>query len=335
MSEKIRSGIRDLFRVNLGVCHGERIMVLANYPTQDDWRRFETDRLREEIGRTLAAKMIGETAQRLFPWLDIDFWAYPATEGLGVEPPDEILQRMRCSDVVLGVTASSILHTAAREELSRRGSRVCCMFGFDPEMFYPGGPMAVDYVEIAGKTDILAALLSDAPAARVTSRAGTDIWFGLAGCEGFSDNGVYEEAGSWGALPAGEASITPTMGTTQGRLIVEPRWNPPRSDTEEMVLSGGRVVSVEGTGQTTGCPRNSTQLNAETVEEALGYNLIEFGIGTNPNARNIRNSREREKIKGTVHFVFHSSNQRTCVVVNKPSVWLGEKQIMESGAWLF
>jgi leucyl aminopeptidase (aminopeptidase T) len=337
------SGIKDLLRVNLNVGHEERVVVLADYPSQADWRRLARTQLLLALERPWAAKTIVEIARASFPWLHIEFWAYPIETDTGTEPPAEVLEKMLQAEIVIGVTSLSMLDTEARKTVTQRGTRVCSMLGFDLEMFYAGGPMAVDYIQMAGETQKLAALLTEAREARVASAAGTDITFDLSGRHGIADSGIYEEPGTWGALPAGEAYIV-LDSLARGQLVIEPRWYPNVNGKLQLSFSKGNVMAVEGAGETAENMRRVVGLDSPGEEPAHRCRLAKFGIGTNPNARNMERSREREKIKGTVHFALTANtygggrlsvDQYICIPISRPNVWLDDRQVMESGAWLF
>jgi hypothetical protein len=103
---------------------------------------------------------------------------------------------MTRADVVFAPTSHSLSHTQARIEATRRGARIATLPTITEEIF--ARTLPVDYAALKRKGEWLAARLTAASAARITSPPGTEIVLGLAGRAGRS--GAAERA-----LPASRA----------------------------------------------------------------------------------------------------------------------------------
>ncbi len=214
--ENITAGVRTMLEVNMGWRPGERLLVVTDVPRPEDWAGMPVPALTGMLERSVLARQVAEVARRLRPGEEVDFVVYPATGSSGAEPPADLAARLRQADVVIALTTYSLSHTDAREAATQAGVRLASMPGFMAEMFYPDGPMAVDYRQVAAEAEAIARRLTDAQEARVRSPAGTDIRFSLAGRAGMADTGLYLQKGEWGNLPAGEAYIAPVEGTAEG-----------------------------------------------------------------------------------------------------------------------
>ncbi len=311
--DRIREGVINMFRVNMGVKEGERLLVVTDLPQQEAWQQRDSAQLSEILKRSVLAKMVSEIALESFPQCTVEFFPYPMVARSGTEPGEEVARRMGEADVVIAITTHSLSHTDARVEACQAGARIASMPGFLAEMFYPDGPMAADYGRIAEETWPLAEMLSQAEKATARSRAGTDISFSLAGRQGGADTGLFHERGSFGNLPAGEAYIAPCEGTGNGQIVVEEGWF--RVLEEKMVLhfQDGLVSGVKGGGEVGEMLRDLLGLGKEPMalkglqarrgeEYGARRNLAELGVGTNPNARSTASLLEAEKIRGTVHI---------------------------------
>jgi leucyl aminopeptidase (aminopeptidase T) len=204
-------------------------------------------------------------------------------------------------------------------------------------MFYPDGPMAVDYRQVAAEAEAIARQLTDAREAWVRSPAGTDIRFSLAGRAGMADTGLYLQRGEWGNLPAGEAYIAPVEGTAEGVLVVQAGWHPGLTEEMRLVFRAGQVVEVLGGGRVGEELRQFLRPGDDAPLYAARRNLAELGVGTNPNARRPDNVLEAEKIRGTVHIAvgdnahmggrvaadFHED-----FVVPQAELWLDGKRVL-------
>lgn len=342
--EKTVPGVRDLFRVNMGLKAGESALVVTDLPTGEHWRTFDSERLTQMVRRNVLAKMMSEIGRLEFGGARVDFATFPATGRSGTEPPPEAARLMRDYNVVVAVTNFSLTHTDARTGVCERGGRVASMPGFAPEMFYPGGPMAVDYIQVAEDTQRLAGMLTAASRARVTSPAGTDLTIPLHGRNGMSDDGAYQAPGKWGNLPAGEAYIAPPEGLTEGWLVLEPGWYPRLDRVLRLRFENGSVCAIEGDGEIADHLRALFDLCSSDPAVVARRNAGELGIGTNPNASSVVGTLECEKIRGTVHLGIGdnahmggavSADSHMDVVINKPDLWLDYRLVIQAGAWLF
>ena len=301
--EQIVQGVTSMFQVNMGVQDGERILVTTDVLAPDRWPGFAASDLEVILRRSYLARLVADIAREKLPACPVEFYAFEATCQPGKEPPASAAARFKETDVMIAITSFSLSHTDARENACRAGVRVASMPRFIPEMFYPGGPMAVDYRAIAAETRAIADLVTAAEEVTVRSRQGTDITFSVKGRAGRCDDGMYRRKGSWGNLPAGEVYTAPLEGIGHGRLVVVRGWFPGLTEAD-MVLQfeDGEVVAVEGGGEVGRRLATFLDLPARGASARPRRMLAELGVGTNPNARRTDITVEAEKIRGTVHI---------------------------------
>lgn len=341
--EAIVQGTLAMLRVNMGVKAGERVLVLTDVPTPEQWQRLGAGDVEVMLRRAFLARLVAEVAREHLAGCQVHFMTYPSTGRNAVEPPVETALAMQEADVALLITSFSLTHTDAREEACRRGARVASMPRFLPEMLYPDGPMTVDYQAVASSTRALARLITAARHVRISSPAGTDVEFSVEGRDGRSDDGIYTAPGAWGNLPAGEAYCAPQEGTASGRIVVEPGWHAKLTEPLTIVFDRGEVVGIEGGGavgvEIAGIIDLSSRSEAARPRRMLG----ELGIGTNPNARRTDITLEAEKIKGTVHLAIGDNNHMGGMVVAdyhqdfvlpQPDVWFDGQAIIAGGRWV-
>ena len=203
--EKIEDAVIQMFRVNMGVKPGEKILVLSDVPRREDWKSKDSSELENTLAVAFLGKAVADIARDAFGVCTVHFYPYLSIGRSGAEPTRTMAQLMKGYDVILAINSFSLTHTEAREAASKAGARVATMRGAIPEMFYPDGPISVDYTAVARETKVYAEFLTRASVARVVSEAGTDLIFSLKGRNGREDDGIYVEQGRWGNLPAGEA----------------------------------------------------------------------------------------------------------------------------------
>ncbi|MGQ9647535.1 MAG: aminopeptidase [Thermodesulfobacteriota bacterium] len=330
-----------MFRVNMGVKPGEKILILSDIPTRKEWKLKNRDEISKMLSETLLGKTIAEIARDSFPSCQVDFYPYFSLGRSGVEPSKTMAQSMKRYHVIVAINSFSLTHTKAREEASKAGARVATMRGAIPEMFYPEGAISVDYLEVERETKWIAPFLTRAKDAKVISETGTDLTFSLKGRKAGEDHGLYVKPGRWGNLPAGEAYIAPVEGTAEGKLVVEKGWFPDLTEAMTILFSKGEVEAIRGGGEIN---RMISQiLGLESQKKRKRCNLAELGIGTNPKARRTDITIEAEKIKGTIHIgIGDNSHMGGKVVADyhqdfvicRPDLFLDGEKVMDKGRWM-
>ncbi len=340
--ELIEEGVLSMLRVNMGLQGGERLLVVTDPPNLTYWQDGEPLELMAQLERSMLAKMVAEIAKEGFPRAKVEFYPYLSVGMHGREPGEAVAEKMCQADVVIAINNYSLSHTQARAEATSAGVRIASMPGFLARMFHPGGPMSVDYHQVAADTERLAELITEAESATVRSPAGTDIRFSLAGRSGGVDTGLCNTEGAWSNLPAGEAYAAPVEGTGHGVIVVQAGWYPNLTGDMKLHVDQGLVVRIEGVGQVGDKFKKLLQLESEEEIYVARRNLAELGIGTNPNARQPDNLLEAEKIRGTVHLaVGDSSHMGGTVtsdlhedfVIAEPDLFLDGELVIEGGQW--
>ena len=342
--DQIRQGVLDMLQVNMGLKESEKLLVVTDLLTPLQWSSLEGAELMLASERSMLTKMVAEIASESYPQCRTEFYLYPATGQHGAEPGKEVARKMTQADVVIAITTYSLSHTDARERASQAGARLASMPLFEPRMFYPGGPMAVDYQQVAKDTKVIVELLTTAQKAVIRSRAGTDLNFSLAGRPGRIDDGIYTTKGAWGNLPGGEAYIVPVEGTAEGQVVVPKGGGVDITEEMTLIFQRGWVREIQGGGKGGDRLRQLMQFDSDADEHRLRRNLAELGIGTNPNAKSPLNLLEAEKIKGTVHVAVgdnaHMGGHISCdlhedFVLPQPDLILDDKLVIEAGRWVF
>ncbi|MEG6523682.1 aminopeptidase [Desulfotomaculum sp. 1211_IL3151] len=303
--EKIRPGVISMFKVNMGLQAGEKVLIVNDVPNPEQWQLSYAE-ISDIATRSLFARAVYDIALEAFAENQIDYLVFPSTGQNATEPAPEVAEKFLDYDVVFLLTSFSLSHTNTRERASQKGARIASMPGIEYAMFLEDGPMAVDYEEIRRETEALAEKLTKAKIARVTTEWGTDIRFSIENRAGGPDTGIYAVKGEWGNLPGGEAFIAPLEGTANGTLVVPKGWYPGLAEDMTLAFQDGYVVSLEGGGKV------GEEFTKLFSFGDAGYqhrrNCAELGIGTNPKAKKPDNVLEAEKIKGTIHIAVGDSS---------------------------
>jgi len=341
--KKLVDGVFNMLKVNMGLKKGEKLLVVTDIPTADEWKSKDSVKLTEAVERSLLAKTVSEIASEKFPDCKVEFYVYPSIGKHGTYPGKGVEEKMKNADVDIALTTYSLTHTDARVNSCKAGARVASMPMFVAEMLYTGGPMAADYREIEKETKKIAELITKAKETRVTSPGGTDMTFSLKDRKGMIDAGIFTEKGAWGNLPSGEAYCAPVEGTANGKLVVEPNWYPDLKEKMTLIFKNGYVTEIVGGGKIGDEYRGLLDFSRKGEPYTSRRNLAELGIGTNPNAKRPDNILESEKIRGTVHLAIGdnshmggkiSADLHQDFIIPKPTWMLDGKAMMKDGKLL-
>ncbi len=191
--------------------------------------------------------------------------------------------------------------------------------GITAELFSAAVP--VDFAKLKADCAWLAERLSRAAAIRVTSPGGTEVTFSTRGRKAFVDDGDFTRAGVGGNLPAGEAYISPVVGSTSGRIVYDGSMA-----THEGTLFLYKPITVEfqdgfitqiAGGEEAEALAETIRLGEERAADLPGdqaavyrrnaRGLGELGIGVNPLAGITGNMIVDEKAARTCHFAVGSN----------------------------
>ena len=250
----------------------------------------------------------------------------------GTEPPPAVAAALAAADVFIAPCLPSLSHTTARKRASEGGARGATMPGVTADLL--ARLMSADFDAMSARCHAVASLLHDSDDAHLTCARGTDIRFDLRGRPAIADDGDLTARGAFGNLPCGEGFASPAGG--EGTIAVSSLPDGLVDPPVLLTVRDGRLASAEGDGA-------ADFLAHLDAHGPLGRNLAELGVGTNDRATLTGNTLEDEKILGTAHVAFGASAGiggtvtvpvHEDVVVLAPSLWIGDTQVLDAGAWL-
>ncbi len=248
----------------------------------------------------------------------------------------ELDEQMVDQEVILLLTGRSLSHTHARRRAVTRGARLASMPGITEEVLLRA--TRADYHEVAQKSRFVQEIFTVGEIVSVHTELGTEVTFSIRGMVGHSEDGLYDRAGRWGNLPAGEACIGPREGTAQGVIVVDWSMSGMGRLQEPLIIQVeyGRAMEITG--------KQAAQLLKRL--DGFGENaftLAEFGLGTNNRAQLSGIVLEDEKVLGTAHFALGNNISfggsadvpiHLDMVLRDPSVAVDGRPIMERGQLL-
>ena len=255
----------------------------------------------------------------------------------GSEPPCIVAEAMKSADVVIAPTSKSLTHTRATLEATNKGARIASMPAITEEIMCRVIP--VDYRAIEDRSKRLRDLLSQESRVRLTTLAGTDLTFSIAGRKAIADTGNLRERGARGNLPAGEVFIAPIEGETFGIAVIDGSMSSVGiiRTPIRMVVKEGYVTEING-------GREANVLSTLLRDKGKKTrNIAELGIGTNEKATICEITLESEKTMGTVHVAIGDNSTfggdisapvHLDGVMKNPTLIIGDGTVIRDGKYL-
>lgn len=305
-------------RTCLGVRENERFLVIADIPTR-------------RIGEALFTAGINVGAETILLIMK------PRSRH-GEESPEAVAEAMRNVDAFVAPTKFSLSHTQARKRATETGVRGATMPGINEEIFLK--TLAADYLLIKKFNLKVRQLLEDKHIVKVTNILGTDLTFSILGRKVISDDGILQERGAFGNLPAGEVFVAPVEGTTNGTIVTDASIAGIGlvDKPVEITVKNGFATAIKG-----GTEAEQLHKMLESVGLKEAYNIAEFGLGTNPKAQIVGNILEDEKAFGTVHIALGDNSTiggtikagiHIDIILRNPTISVDGETIMKDGVWL-
>jgi leucyl aminopeptidase (aminopeptidase T) len=190
-----------------------------------------------------------------------------------------VAEAMKAADLVIALTRANAAHTDARQQATRAGVGVIVLPESHGADFFLADGWDADFISLRPKIEGLAAALTAASTARVTTALGTDITMSIEGRHGRALHGFANTKD----ISAGyclESSLAPVEGTAEGVIVVNasiPGVALIREQPVRIRFEKGLAVAIEG-----GIEADKFRALLESFNDPLVYNLGELGVGMNP-----------------------------------------------------
>jgi 2,5-dihydroxypyridine 5,6-dioxygenase len=219
------------------------------------------------------------------------------------ELPPPVAGAMRQADLVLAPTRFNVGHTRARQEAQAAGARVVIIPEADDQILLNPG-LSADFQKLREESEALAARLTAAEVASITSPDGTGISIGLKGRQGRALTG-FANSHDVSACHCVESSIAPVEGTSEGTIVVNGSIPGVGLVTSPITVRvrDGLAYSIEGESREARVFRDLL----ESMDDPNVYNIGELGIGLNPKCVLENSMLSDEGVRGTIHIALGTS----------------------------
>jgi leucyl aminopeptidase (aminopeptidase T) len=237
-------------------------------------------------------------------------------------------------DAVVLLTRRSCIHTEARRQSNRHGTRFLCLSGATAEGLCR--TMTGKYLPIVEKSRKIADIFTIGKQGFLTTPAGTSLQFSIARMRGFADTGIADGPGTMACAPGGEGSVSPMPESVNGQIVIDGSFPEigPLSRPLILTIRNGSIRRVSG-------GKEADRLKALLRRHGKpGRMVAEVGVGTNPYAVLTGTTLEDEKVLGTAHVAFGDSQSfdgKNAATIHmdgillKPTLDVDGKRIVENG----
>lgn len=207
--------------------------------------------------------------------LSRDSLAYLGDTALKNNPA--AIAMLKASDIVLDLM--TLLFSNEQVEILESGTKILLAVE-PPEILLRMLPTLEDR-DMVNKAD---ALLRSADTMRVTSKAGTDVVFGLGDYPVTKEYGFVDEPGRWDHWPSGFCATFANEGSSNGRIVIDvgdvllPQKNYVGSPIE-MIVKDGFVTEING-----GVDAAMLREYMESFDDPEAYAISHIGWGTQTRA---------------------------------------------------
>jgi len=253
------------------------------------------------------AKLFGERLKELnFPNINLVEEKY--REMHGIEPSNETAEIMKQSNLIFGLTSSSMAHTKARLTACNSGARYLSMPEYSWNLLESSAIMT-NYEDRSPIVKKIADLFTNGKKIKITSELGTDLTMQINDRIGNYCPGFVKVRGDLGSPPDIEANVSPIEDKTDGLLIIDGSIPCPEigllDSPVKLKVSKGKVVDIFG-------EKKEIISILKNIFEKVGsdkaYVIAECGIGLNELAKLTGVMLTDEGANGHIHIGIGSNS---------------------------
>ncbi|MHA1115480.1 MAG: hypothetical protein ACTSRR_07920 [Candidatus Heimdallarchaeaceae archaeon] len=301
LERKITPTVKKLVEEYWLLDKSDKILIVSDYPTSTDFVDKQISLLSDMIERNLLARSIKKVIESNFPNPTKIYFIKPTYQHY-VDPDDPILnKKVSESDFVFTITHFSLTRvTVFNDLLKRKAINQCSSPQISIEDFLPNGPIDVNVPYLKKLTTKLYNIIKKTNNFRIFDPSGSSLEININKQVGmYCDTGIFEEKGLIMNIPSGEVGID-IIGPNNdnilvnGRLNIFPGWTEDLSEQITLWIKNNLITEVEGGGK-------KGKMMKELMKKTNLY-VDQFGIGTNPNAKNPLSLIVADKIQGMAHI---------------------------------
>ena len=222
------------------------------------------------------------------------------------DPAPPVTEAMQKAQVIFWICSRSNYHSLSRLKAVKAGARFFIFTQLTEELMVTGA-IEANFLETKDLIDRVSEALGKAKEARVTTKAGTDLYLDFRGRPEkiVNKNAICHQPGDSSGIIL-ESAISPKVGSAQGIIFIDASITlfMPNLVHEPIqgIIKDGRLVEMKGGIEATKLSQLLKEFN-----DPLVYYVAELGIGMNPKAKMMGVKTQDKSVYGTCHIGFGSN----------------------------
>ena len=302
INQSIKPIVKRMLEESWHVQEGESILIVSDFPSRKDLATMDYSLMESMIERCLLSKRIYDVTKELIS-NPVDLYFMKPTYSHYENPLDDVLEeKIKKSDIVFTLTEFSLTDVPILlEPLERKEIRHISAPLVPAEVFLPGGPLDIDYYAVEELTTKVFNLVQAAKYLDFQDIAGSNLQFEFRSpINWIYESGFVKEKGTVINLPSGEVTLEIPYKSAEcvinGNLNIFPGWQESMTQLLTLNIQNNRLIDVVGGGKVG--DHLQTLINSEDVR------VVQFGIGTNPMAKDPFSATVADKYIGMGHLRF-------------------------------
>ena len=298
-SESLKPVIKRLLNEAWGVREGEKILIISDYPSPEDFEIKPIQLLETMMERNLLAKRIRDIIDQITSNTVTLYFMKPTYQHYKNPEDRKLQERILDADVILTLTEFSLTDVPIiTKPLEDKKLRHISAPQVPPDIFVPEGPLDIDFYAMEEMTTRLFSLVQGARKIEFFDVAGSHLTLEFYHpIDWLWESGFATEKGMFSNLPAGEITLMLPYNqrdcTISGTLNIFPGWQDDLTQLLSLTLKDNRLIDVVGGGAA------GDYLQQLIYKEDV--RLVQVGVGTNPNAKDPLCPVIADKFVGMVH----------------------------------
>ena len=232
----------------------------------------------------------------------VDIASFPATGLHNTSLPDDIIERVKKTNLIISLTEYSASHPLGIVCHKKNSITRCASLPL-VEQRMEKTAFKADYTLVQKYTKVLKNLLNNSVGAHVSFSTGDTLYIDLRNRKACVDDGICQETGILINLPSGESYIPPyeaaadeisDFGVSKTNGILPDYFG---DEILKYHVLNNRITDIEGEGV------KAEEMRRFFDENISRRNIAELGIGCNPKAVVTGNPLEDEKVPG-LHIAY-------------------------------
>ncbi|MHA1868025.1 MAG: hypothetical protein ACTSVB_03300 [Candidatus Heimdallarchaeaceae archaeon] len=301
LEKKITPTVKKLVEEYWLLEETDKILIISDYPTSTDFVNKQIHLLSNMIERNLLARSIKRIIETNYPNPTKIYFIEPTYQHY-TDPNDSILnKKVNESDLVFTLTYFSLTGVKIFNDLLKKKKiKQCSSPQISTDDFLPNGPIDVDVPHLEKLTTTLYKIMNKSNEFRVFDPSGSFLEIKInKRTDIYCNTGIFKEKGQIMNIPSGEVGIDivePEKDSVliNGKLNIFPGWTEDLSEQITLWIRDNFITEVKGGGK-------KGKMMSKLMKKTTLY-VDQFGIGTNPNAKNPLSLIVADKIQGMAHI---------------------------------